>query len=158
MKVWDVAPDGTVALGRRLDFEWLGKRSPGNEPSLQFSPDSNRLVLMAEGGTQVWHLTGDGPPLNLPDGLADGRPCFSPDGGRLAGVVEGARWGDFSQAVKVWDLSSGHELLTVPLSPVVGVTIGMHFDGRQLRLVDRDAKGWFVRVLDGTPRPRAKTP
>src|SRR5205823_4317214 len=86
-------------------------------------------------------------------------PSFSPDFSRMAGVVD--RFGPNGQTgeVKVWDLSNGQEVLTVPWlsgssgDPNSTANTGIHFDGRRILILERDPKGWFVRVLDGTPRP-----
>jgi serine/threonine protein kinase/WD40 repeat protein len=162
IRIWDVAPDGELLLRRRLDYEWLVMRRSegGGAYGMVFSPDGNRLVAMAHAGTQVWDLTDDSrPPLFLRDAMRFPGPTFSPDGSRLASRVSGPREGA-GEALKLWDLARGQELLAVPLPPLQqgNQPIGTTFDDRQIRILDQDAKGWFIRILDGTPQPQTKTP
>ena len=107
-----------------------------------FSPDGNRLAL-AEGDTiKVWnsHTGKELVKLQLPDGRFKGL-LFSPDGGRLAGIVN-------DKTLKVWDSLSGRELLNLQGHTHVVTCLIFSPDGNRLASagLDKTTKLWDART------------
>jgi serine/threonine protein kinase/WD40 repeat protein len=115
--------------------------------ALVFSPDGRRLALcerfssnlsisVTPDRVEVWDLSADAAaaPLRL-DGhqTAIGGLAFSADGRRLATIA--AQGGPNDCEVKLWDLTSGRDLVTWPVSG--GNPMGLAFDpdGRRLRVL-----------------------
>jgi WD40 repeat protein len=82
--------------------------------------------------------------------------AFTPDGKRLlAAGSPGYGAGDRTAEARIWDLTTGQELLEIPLGSVIASqtlgTTAFHFDGQRLRAVGWNDKGGELRLLDGTP-------
>jgi WD40 repeat protein len=82
--------------------------------------------------------------------------AFTADGKRLlAAGSPGYGAGDRSAEARIWDLTTGQELLEIPLGSVIASqtlgTAAFHFDGQRLRAVGWNDKGGELRLLDGTP-------
>jgi WD40 repeat protein len=82
--------------------------------------------------------------------------AFTPDGKRLlAAGSPGYGAGDRTAEARIWDLTTGQELLEIPLGSVIAsqtlATAAFHFDGQRLRAVGWNDKGGELRLLDGTP-------
>jgi len=69
--------------------------------------------------------------------------AFSPDGQRLA-------TGGTDRTVKIWDLTTGQEILT--LKGHTAMITSLHFVSEGRRLMSADMNG-TVRVWDATPLP-----
>ena len=91
-------------------------------------------ILDAESGREVL------PPLNSSMAI---RLEFSPDGTRLAA-------GHYGGTVKVWDLTTGQETLT--LKGHTGMCTGLAFSPDGHRLISASAD-MTVRIWDATPLP-----
>jgi WD40 repeat protein len=128
--VFDVSPAG---LQKILEV-------PTN--TVAFSRDGRKLATVAGPEVAVWNLDERGPPLLL-SGLEGGPSllAFSPDGRRLVA-------GEAGQRLRVWDLTTGRELLALPC-PFPAQAL--RFVGDRLVVVSGDNRLW---VLDGTPPDR----
>jgi serine/threonine protein kinase/WD40 repeat protein len=121
---------------------------------LVFSPDGRLLALGNSDEVVIWDLTSDELPQKLRGHLRVGAIDFIPDGRLLTLSDDGRR-----QEVKVWDLRTGQELMTVPLGPALEsilpeIPIPHHFDGRRLTVTCWREEGFGeLRTLDGTPVP-----
>jgi WD40 repeat protein len=119
--------------------------------ALEFSADGRFLAVGI--GRQIWLCTASGHRLRTLPGhagaVSDLR--FTPDGRRLfAGLALATRW---QREVKVWDVDTGRELLTLPVRPSLHTMITpLHFDGRRLAVAGWAAPGVpEVEIFDGTP-------
>ena len=146
-KVWD-AQTGQVLFG-------LKGHTRGGVHAVAFSPDGKRLASVGSGEVKLWEAQTGQELLSLPfKGLVNtitfGSVAFSPDGRRVA--TSGGENGENGTGprqrpgvVKVWDASTGQELLTVKHpSRLYGVAFSP--DGK--RLASASGAGWTVKVWD----------
>jgi eukaryotic-like serine/threonine-protein kinase len=106
---------------------------------LLFSPDGKRIVTggPAFGEALVWSFPGLEPLLTLQghsNAVMNFR--FSPDGRRLATI-------SLDQTIKLWDMETGQELLTLPSDAAV-YDLAFSPDGRRIAA----AKGGVIRIWD----------
>jgi WD40 repeat protein len=145
IKYWDLAT-GTERRG--LEPEIL---QSATSDLLLFNPTGDRLLTSGFNTLQVCDVA-TGRALTKIQGhraffLANGA-AISPDQTRLA-----TAWID---EVKLWDLATGQEILTLPLSDIVSAekprvaALQWTADGQQLRAVSPDGA---VLTWDGSPRP-----
>jgi WD40 repeat protein len=134
-----------------------------NEPmALAFAQDESTIAAGARSGqdqalVRTWGLTPGDPQLSfrLQTGGVE-RLDFTPDGRRLI-AVGGNRAGADSHTAEahVWDLTTGEELLEIPLGSVIassgGRTSAFHFNGKILRAAGWNDKGGEMRELNGSP-------
>ncbi len=135
VKIWD------LATGRELCKAELSR---GSARMLCFSHDVNRLaapcsdekvrILDAASGHEV------SPP---PNSSMTSRLAFSPDGTRLATGIYGG-------TVKVWDLTTGQETLTLKGHTSMVTGLAFSADGHRLITASMDTT---VRIWDATPLP-----
>jgi WD40 repeat protein/serine/threonine protein kinase len=130
-KVWEVATGAelrTLPVPARLADREVAT-------SATFSPDGKLLATAGVNGIDVWDVTRDGrkPPVPRRSLGGDRLPLkpavvFRPDGRQLASIV----WSGAVGEVKVWDLATGAEALTLEANR--GVFHGAAFspDGRYL--------------------------
>jgi WD40 repeat protein len=144
MKLWDAV---TGELLR--DFA----ESTGVVDSAAFSPDGS-LFAFADGSIHVWRLDlDDGATitnqeiLNIPGGAY---VKFSPDGQRLAGVS--------GNEVKVWDASTGRELLTFFGHTGWAMGLDLSPDGKQLASTSLDGTVKIWSLLPGNETVTAASP
>jgi WD40 repeat protein/transcriptional regulator with XRE-family HTH domain len=148
------SPDGKLLLTSSEDgtlISWdvetgdLLRNLPGFTIfKVSFSPDGTRLAAATINGLQVWMYTPDEPLileesqsiLTIPEGSAG---IFSPDGEKLAALGFGIANGN---AIKLWDVSTGQELITM---------IG-HTDWIGGLAFSPDGKRLASTSLDGTVR------
>ncbi|RPJ21855.1 MAG: hypothetical protein EHM33_25040, partial [Chloroflexi bacterium] len=143
MKIWD-AVTGDL-LHDYSDFTGL-------IDSVAFSPDGTRFAFTSEDGLRVWELnfsTSDGVTtitnqevFGLPEGAS---VTFSPDGTQLAAISGSSTAGN---TIKLWDATTGRELLT--LAGHTGWVMGIAFSPDGKRLISTS--------LDGTARVWSLTP
>jgi WD40 repeat protein/serine/threonine protein kinase len=101
LHVIDVATGNRVAVAHGFDGGHAAVLS------LAFSPDGHRLVTTHAHGSRVWNAETLAEERRLPGHTVLVRAAaFSPDGRRLATA-------GFDRTVKLWDLESGQELLTL---------------------------------------------
>jgi WD40 repeat protein/tRNA A-37 threonylcarbamoyl transferase component Bud32 len=160
LRVWDVANGQEV-------FQFEGIRY--GVWKVAFSPDGKRLAAAigppgsigkpfpTPGTVKLWDTAGWGERATLRGhsacvwGLA-----FSPDSQRLAsasGVYESGRPPKHPGEVKIWNVATGHELIT--LEDHGGGVFGVAFSPCGCRLATANQDG-TVRIWDGTPL--AETP
>jgi WD40 repeat protein len=145
VKMWDLATGREICTADLKGIDFIGR--------LRFSPDGKRLavagishrtgvilgeirIVDTEGGREV------SPPLKGLRSIGGG-PRFSPDGKRLA-------TGGMDATMKVWDIVTGQETLT--LKGHTSIVTGLAFSPDGHRLISASAD-WTVRVWDATPLP-----
>jgi WD40 repeat protein/DNA-binding XRE family transcriptional regulator len=131
MKFWDAATGNLLR-----DFSDF----TGEVTGVAFSPDGTRFAFVTADGLHVWQLdfkTVDGDTaiasreiFTIPEGGV----VFSPDGTQLAGPSASG----IGNAIKVWDASTGRELMT--LNGHTGWVMGTAFspDGKRLASTSLD--------------------
>jgi WD40 repeat protein/serine/threonine protein kinase len=148
-----VSSSGTLKLfdaatGRELLTKRLGDFGI---QSIRWSPDGKRLAVA---GYASRYRTGEIQILELDSGRQITPPlkghsalvrmvAFSPDGQRLAG-------GGIDKTVKIWDLTTGQEILTLKGNTDMITCVHFLSDGCRLMSVAMDGT---VRVWDATPVP-----
>src|SRR5262249_36314426 len=103
--------------------------------SVAFSPDGSRLASASRDGTvKVWNATTSQEARAIPEGT------LSPDGKPLAGRV--------GNEVKVWDIQSGRETLTLTGHTGRVSSVAFSPDGRRLvsEAADRTLKVWDAQT------------
>ncbi len=138
--------DGTLAIWDVVTGERLRTLPNFTIYKVSFSPDGTAVAVATFSGLQVWRYTPDSVEpisleesearLTIPDGSAG---IFSPDGKWLAALSLSTANGN---AIKLWDASTGQELLT--LVGHTGWIAGFAFSPDGERLVSTS--------LDGTAR------
>jgi eukaryotic-like serine/threonine-protein kinase len=138
VKVWDLT---TGRENFTLEAVFLG--SPWR---VEFSPDGRLLALADNGSTgfvKVYHAASGRlalPPLEAHTGRAASM-SFSPDGRRLASA-------GFDKTVKLWDLATGREVLTLHGHADLVSHVVFSPDGRRLASASEDGT---VMIWDATP-------
>ena len=168
LRMWEIRPDGKAVLRihhKGKEAEWLTGRDEGLTnliPDVEtgFTPDGKWLMVFAPTQARLWHR--DAPP-DKPIILRGFRgfpivAAISEDGRRLVAVSDASPGsGPFGLVVemKVWDLTSGQELLTFPFGASFGgfdlYNKFQTFDGKRLKLVLNHEIGNYA-ILDGSPR------
>jgi WD40 repeat protein len=110
-----------------------------------FSPDGTRLACSTERGASILD-TATGRELSVLAGPYQPHIAFSPSGDR---VVTGA----YDGVIKLWDVASGQEVLTLTGHTDQVVCVYFTRDGRQLLSSGRNGT---LRIWDGTPLPEPK--
>jgi serine/threonine protein kinase/WD40 repeat protein len=145
--LWEAA-DGWQ--GRKA-WQQSGEGLQVSRGTLTFSPDGRRFAVGL--GRLVWVCAAaTGEALHTLAGHnEDVRALtFSADGKRLFACSDALR----RQEVKVWDVGTGRELLTLPLPRGISYLShrALHFSGQRLLVPGWNGEGVAeVRVLDGTP-------
>ncbi|WP_051810086.1 hypothetical protein [Actinoplanes subtropicus] len=127
VRIWQLAPDGTVQGGPR---ELSGHRGEVWSPA--FSPDGRLLAACGLDGTiTVWRLAASGPPLVLRGHTGKvWRVAFSPDGRSLASTGDDG-------TVRIWNPATGGQIRTmVHASRQLGLAYSP--DGKHLAAGDAD--------------------
>ena len=108
---WIVVVAGDVRLVDPDSVEVVRVLDPGEvffSPGVAFSPDGSRILIGLESGlAQIWDVTGEGPPLILPD--HDGRVQFgvwSRDGQQVVTVSDDA-------TARIWSTEDGEPICTL---------------------------------------------
>jgi WD40 repeat protein len=136
-----------------LDIKGLG----GKPLSIGFSPDGRRLLAEVRRPDQseeirIWDARDGRAELTIPVPRYDSvvRVIFSPDGRRLA-------TGDFRALVRIWDASSGEELVTLKGHRSWVWSLAFSPDGTRLYSGSRDrtVRIWRADPPDSGPAPEA---
>lgn len=147
MKIWDVLT-GDI-LQDYVDFT-------GVVLGVTFSPDGKRFAF-SDGTIHVWQFSLDSAEdqttilnhelFTIPSAGSD---AFSPDGSKLAGVS--------GNDIKLWDVASGRELLT--LTSHTGWVMGLAFspDGKWLASTSLDGTVKIWSLLPGNEMVTVSTP
>jgi WD40 repeat protein/serine/threonine protein kinase len=142
IKVWDAA--GRELRGGKIV---MGERG-GSVRAVAFSPDRGLVACVGDDSrVRLWDV-GEAREVRALAGHADGGVycvAFSPDGRRLASAD--------GKEIKLWDVSSGQELCSVPL-PVSGLTNQPELVARLLFSPDGGklvGTGPSLRVWDARP-------
>jgi hypothetical protein len=149
LRVFEIAPDGLKLL-----LEGTSEKLTGGSGFMatHFSPDGRLLALSGLRGIHVWDLDRPTTPVRL-TGLREiaREVAISPDGRRLV-ALDGSFNQDQTQHLRIWDLRTGRELLSLPGS-VRGLRV--RFVGHRLHVIGlpmRTGLGSILWTLDGTPR------
>jgi WD40 repeat protein/transcriptional regulator with XRE-family HTH domain len=144
--------DGTLIIWDVETGEQLRDLPNFTVYKVSFSPDGQRVAVATFNGLQVWTYTPDSAEpisldesqaiLTIPDG---GSGIFSPDGKWLAAISLSTASGN---AVKLWDATTGQELLTLT----------GHTDWLSGLAFSPDGKRLASTSLDGTVRVWSLTP
>jgi WD40 repeat protein len=105
----------------------------GNVPTLALSPDGCHLAAAVDGaGVVVWSLDDrQKPSLRIPLQRSLARIVFSPDGGRIAGLIDDPT--DGADVVLVWNSVTGDEVASIDVEMRAGY---IAFSPNGLLLVD----------------------
>ncbi|HEX9075590.1 MAG TPA: WD40 repeat domain-containing protein, partial [Anaerolineae bacterium] len=104
---------------------------------LRFSPDGKKVASgSADGSVRIWSLLPRGELLSIPVGDSYGRIQYSADGTRIVGAIDGKG--------KVWDASTGQELLSLDCSSCPIKKAIMSPDGKRVITIggDKNARVW----------------
>ncbi|HEY5910012.1 MAG TPA: protein kinase [Verrucomicrobiae bacterium] len=150
-----VSPDGKLlATGHAADTVCLwnlkGRLStnlvscPGGAGVLSFSPDGHFLAAgrWSPGMIRVWELPALQSRIEFPQAEAVNAIAFSPDSKRLATAGAGGR------ALRLWDVATWQQLLTLEHSPDGVASLSFSRDGNQLSIVAKAE----VRFWRSAPR------
>ena len=135
VKTWD------LATGQEL---WNTKLQKGSIRFLSFSQDGKRLAAPCSGGEVRILDAASGREVSPPLKSLAHRIEFSPDGSRLATTTS------FGGTVKLWDLTTGQETLTLKGHDKVVSGLSFSPDGHRLISASMDMT---VRIWDATPLP-----
>jgi WD40 repeat protein len=134
VKVWDIAHDKEV---------FATDKNTGIPSAVHFCPDGKRLIALGGTSARIKALDAvtygelrslEGDEVELGDPSASSGMVFSRNGSRVANVYRARREVDGRQVsalyAKAWDMTTGEELITVPLAPVWAIALSP--DGRYL--------------------------
>jgi WD40 repeat protein/tRNA A-37 threonylcarbamoyl transferase component Bud32 len=136
VKVWD-STSGELLL--TLSRHMLG-HTPYQIDAVDFSPDGTLLASAGDGTVKV-RDSRSGQELRTIEahGVNVNSVCFSPDGTRLASAAPA----DLHMGVKVWDSTTGQQLLSLP-----GSAIAVRFSPDGTRLASTSGDDGTVKIRD----------
>jgi WD40 repeat protein/tRNA A-37 threonylcarbamoyl transferase component Bud32 len=158
LQVWEVPTGRPVGVHRLWDFRsssfltidpGTGSHVESRVRKVFFSPDGLHLATICGNNLDVWDARTLKKLLTISqDGKQSSKindACFSPDGTRLAGVIEPAK-SDSGYAIFLWDAATGKTLQQLGEEGMEdGATVCFSPDGRQI-ITSADEGG---RVLRG---------
>ncbi len=122
VRVWD------AATGEEL-LRFQGQTGQGH--GLAFSPDGHLLAVSGGGGVTFWRMPSGRPVTTLSTTAEIQAVAFSSDGRLLA-------TGGYDGAVRVWDVASGQETLTLPGHVGIVNDVAFSPDGTTIVSVGQD--------------------
>jgi WD40 repeat protein/serine/threonine protein kinase len=130
---------------------------PGGAAAVAFSGDGQRLALVGPGPTVTcWDVTTRRKVLDfafqaMSRNSVVGRPVFSRDGRRVAGIARAKE----SWIIKIWDVTTGELLVTLPVTGMPGLfNLAFSHDGQRIAA---SSFGVGVKVWDIATRKEVFT-
>jgi WD40 repeat protein len=130
-----------LETGKTLSILKPQRANANREPALAFSPDGQRLTVLANGECRIWNVKGERELISFKvEAWENGRLLFSPDGVRLATISEFG-------TLEMWDAATGNRIGRFHATHVEGLRqISFSPEGRFLSAVSTNTlKLWNAK-------------